>query len=259
MRPGDLWQLGQHRLLCADSTDPNQIAFLMQGERAALAITSPPYNLGASATLSVALDLGASRYVGQRDARPAQDWLELLRRSTGNALAVSEVVVVNLQLLANNKVALLEYLHMFRHSLADVAVWDKGSAPPAMARNVMGSQFEFLLFLTARKSKGRTPRSIPTADFRGTVANVYRGPGRRQNPYFRLHAATFPLHLPLWLMETFDVSKGTIFDPFLGTGTTLMAAERTGRRCYGMEIEPVYCGIAISRWEQMTGEPARRL
>jgi len=126
-----------------------------------------------------------------------------------------------------------------------------------MARNVMNARFEFLVFLTARKSKGRTPRSVPTADFRGTVANVYRGPGQRQNPYFRQHAATFPLHLPKWIMETFDANKGIVHDPFLETDTTLMAAERTGRRCLGIEIEPAYCDIAICRWERESGFTAR--
>ena len=250
---GDLWQLGEHRLLCGDCTNPDHVAFLMRGERAALTITSPPYNMGPSAALSVASNLGRSRYAGHDDARPEQSYMDLLRRFTENALAVSDVVIVNLQLLANNKVALMEYLHLFRHHLIDVAVWDKGSAPPAMARNVMGARFEFLLFLTARRSKGRTPRSIPTADFRGTIANVYRGPGRRQNPYFRMHAATFPLHLPKWLMETFDASRGIVLDPFLGTGTTLIAAEQTGRNCFGIEVEPAFCDLTLHRFEVISG------
>lgn len=77
--------------------------------------------------------------------------------------------------------------------------------------------------------------------------------------YYALHAATFPLHLPLWLMQTFDTAAGAVFDPFVGTGTTLMAAEQLGRTCYGMEIEAAYCNIVVQRWEQQTGRKATRL
>lgn len=257
--PGDLWQLGQHRLLCGDCTDLGQVARLMQGDLAALTVTSPPYNLGKNAALASSRDIGSSKYLHGSDSKRTEDYLNLLCRFTENALAVSEVAVVNIQMLSGNKVAFVEYLHRFRHDLIDVAVWDKLCAPPAMARNVLTSRFEWLVFLTAHRSKGKTPRTIPTADFRGTVANVYQGPPRRGNPYFRLHAATFPLHLPTWLMETFDSKKGIVLDPFMGTGTTLIAAQQMGRRCYGMEIEPAYCDIALFRWEQMTGKLARRL
>ena len=259
VRPGDLWELGSHRLLCGDCTDPVQVARLMGGKRAALTVTSPPYNVGGRKGFAADGGLGASKYLGRSDALPAPEYLDLLVRSTENALAASEVVIVNVQMLAANKVSVVEYLHRFRERLVDVMVWDKGSAQPVMARNVLNARFEFLVFLTLRRSKGRTPRTIPTADFRGSVANVYEGPPRRGNPYFRLHAATFPLHLPLWLMETFDSRRELVLDPFAGTGTTLIAAEQSGRACYGMEIEPAYCDIAVSRWEQATGKLARRV
>ena len=258
VRPGDLWQLGRHRLLCGDSTDPGHVAFLMQGERATLTVTSPPYNLGHSASIT-RKDYGGSRYVGRNDALPQAEYLRLLCAATENALAASEVVIVDLQMLSGNKVAFLEYMHRFRHDVIDVAVWDKLSAPPAMARNVMDSRFDWLIFLTAQRTGGRTTRAVPTAGFRGTVANVYRGIPQRQNPYFRQHAATFPMHLPLWLMETFDGRHGAVFDPFLGTGTTLMAADRTERRCFGLEIEPAYCDMCLFRHEAQTGIPARRI
>ena len=230
----------------------------MAGERARLTITSPPYNLGHSASLALNASLGSSRYV-HGDRRGREEYVGLLTSVNRNALAVSDIVVVDVQMLAGNKVALLEWLYGFRHQVVDIAVWDKGNAAPAMAKNVLNSRFEFLVFLTSRRSKGATPRTIFTADFRGTVANVYARSGQKRNPYFQVHAATFPLHLPLWIMQTFDSQAGPVFDPFLGTGTTLLAAEQLGRVCYGMEIEPSYCDIVIQRWEQTTGRRAERL
>lgn len=259
VKSGEVWQLGQHRLLCGDSRDTAQVQRLMQGERARLTITSPPYNIGGRRGMFAAHTLGRSKYLNHGDALPTAEYGALLRDVTENALPVSDIAVVNVQMLAGNKVALVEYLHCFRHDLVDVAIWDKGRAQPVMARNVLNGRFEFLLFLTRRKSKGLTPRTVFTADFRGTVSNVYQGAPQQHNPYFALHAATFPLHLPLWLMQTFDSAEGAVFDPFLGTGTTLMACEQLSRMCYGMEIEPTYCDLVVQRWEQQTGKKGKRL
>lgn len=256
VRYGDLWQLGRHRLLCGDSADPVQVARLIAGEKAALTITSPPYNLGKSTMLAGSAYLRDSEYLGQSDRRSPAEYLDLLCAATSAALAVSETVILNLQLLAGNKIAFTEFLYRFRNHLADIAVWDKGHAAPAMAKNVMTNRFEFLLFFSARQRGTAATRTIHTADFRGTVANVYQGPPQRHNPYFSVHAATFPLHLPLWLMETFDSRRGTVFDPFLGTGTTLMDAEQTGRKCFGIEIDPMYCDIILDRFVSVTEKNA---
>ena len=259
VQPGEMWQLGNHRLLCGDSRNAEQVARLLNGQRARLTITSPPYNIGGRRGLFGGHTLGRSKYLHQEDALPREAYGALLREVTENALTVSEIVIVNVQMLAANKVALVEYLHRFRHDLIDIAIWDKGSAQPVMARNVLNCRFEFLLFFTKRRSKGKTPRTLFTANFRGTVPNIYTAPPRRGNAYYRLHAATFPLHLPLWLIQTFDTEAGAVFDPFLGTGTTLIAAEQMDRKCYGMEIEPAYCDVALERWEQATGLQGNRL
>ncbi len=143
----------------------------------------------------------------------------------------------------------------FRHHLIDTAIWHKGAGLPAAARNVLNSRFEYLLLFSPQENPSR---AVPTADFRGTVSNVYAGPPQRHNRYAHLHRTTFPLHLPLWLMETFDAAGGTVYDPFLGTGTTLLAAEDLGRFCLGMEIEPCYCDLILARWEKATGGVAHR-
>ena len=259
VQPGDIWQLGKHRLLCGDCTDKRQVERLLQGERPTLTITSPPYNIGGRMGLPNDHRREVSKYLHHTDALPHADYLRLLETFTENALCVSEVVIVNVQMLAPNKIALIEYWHRFRHDFMDVIVWDKGRAQPAFTKNVLNSRFEWLLFFTAKRSKGITPRTMRTANFHGTISNVYAAPPQSSNRYFALHAATFPLHLPLWLMTNFDAKGGNVFDPFLGTGTTLMAAEQLGRVCFGMEIDPVYCETILSRWEEATGRRAVRI
>ena len=253
VRQGELWQLGRHRLLCGDSKDKEQVACLIQGARATLTITSPPYNLGKSAILAENRYLKESRYLNSSDKRTTSEYLALLETITRNALEVSETVIVNLQMLAGNKLAFLEYLYLLRHSLADIAIWDKQIFPPLIGRNILSNQYEFLLFFSSRKRGKNATRTIHTANFRGRVSNVYQGKPQRRNAYHRYHAATFPPHLPKWLMETFDSKQGVIFDPFVGTGTTIMVAEETGRRCFGMDIDPLYCDIVLHRFEDATG------
>jgi len=260
IKRGDLWTLGRHRVLCGDSTDPGQVARLMGGEKAILTITSPPYNIGGRRGMFTEATKGGSKYLNNPDALPHSDYLTLLEAFTQNALEVSEVVIVNVQMLSPNKIALLEFWHRFRHHFCDLIIWDKGRARPSISRNVLNARFEFLLFFTSkRKSKGKTPRTIPTADFRGTLSNVYAAPPQSNNRYHQTHAATFPLHLPLWLMNNFSPEGSLVFDPFLGTGTTLIAAEKTGRRCFGMEVDLVYCETVLQRWEEETGQKAMLL
>ncbi len=256
VKTGELWQLGKHRILCGDSRDMEQVARLMQGERATLTITSPPYNLGKSALLAENRYLKESRYLNSTDKRTTFEYLALLETITRNALEVSETVIVNLQMLAGNKLAFLEYLYLLRHNLADIAIWDKQIFPPLIGKNILSNQYEFLLFFSSRKRGKNATRTIHTANFRGRVSNVYQGKPQRHNAYHKYHAATFPTHLPKWLMETFDSKRGIIFDPFMGTGTTLMVAEETGRRCFGMEIDPLYCDIIFHRFEAMAGQSA---
>ena len=65
-----------------------------------------------------------------------------------------------------------------------------------------------------------------------------------------------PLHVPAWVMQTLCDQSKAVYEPFCGTGTTLVAAEQLGRRCYGMEISPQYCDVIVKRWENLTGKKA---
>ena len=72
------------------------------------------------------------------------------------------------------------------------------------------------------------------------------------------HSAAYPVSLPSFFVKAFSDEGDCIFDPFMGSGTTLIAAEQLGRKCYGMEISPAYCDIIVKRWENLTGKQAVR-
>ena len=249
---GDLWVLGDHRVLCGDATSVDDVEKLMGGECLDLCFTSPPYNMGANAELHGNTKLTDSKYINDDDNKTEKDYADFLSQITAIALKHVRVVIVNIQWLANNKIACIDYLHKMRHSFIDVAIWDKQHAAPAMARNVMSSQFEFLYLFTDDPSPSR---AISTANFRGTVPNVYSAAPQRNNESSSVHAATFPIHLPEWAIVSFS-EKGDVYDPFLGSGTTLIAAEKQGRRCFGLEIDPKYVDVIVKRWEDYTGGTA---
>ena len=73
------------------------------------------------------------------------------------------------------------------------------------------------------------------------------------------HSAAYPVSLPTFFVNAFSDKRDIIYDPFLGSGTTLIAAEQLGRKCYGMEISPAYCDVIIQRWENLTGKKAKKV
>ena len=247
---GDIWQLGDHRLICGDSTSAETFANLLQGGKADISFTSPPYNVGDSATLNGKAHARKRKYLNDSD--DSSEYSNLISESAINMLNSSEWSFINMQMLANNKSDIIDWLHNFKNEVCDIAIWNKTSTAPAMAERVMNSQFEFVFIL----SKEHNSRAIGTRDFRGTVSNVYTGSAQRNNEYFELHAATFPMHLPSHFIELFTNSGDSVLDCFGGTGTTLIACEQLGRKCYMVELDPRYCDIIIDRWEQFTGREA---
>jgi hypothetical protein len=255
-KPGDLWILGEHRLLCGDSTKADHVERLMAGAKADLCFTSPPYALGKSVALSGNKKMAAKANAYDDHEDNAADWAGLMSAWFGASdRAVSDAWVVNVQPLAGNKRDLVRFIADNAGRLVDVATWDKGHAAPAMAAGVMASRYEWMIIFAA--SDGAS-RAVPLSSWRGTVQSVYVAPPQRGNQFSDIHAATMPLHVPAWVMQTLCDQSKSVYEPFCGTGTTLIAAEQLGRKCYGMEISPQYCDVIVKRWEALTGRKAVR-
>jgi len=243
----------RHRILCGDSTRAADVERLMEGGAVSLTFTSPPYNAGDN-SLGGNKNRVESKYVGVGDDRPADEYLKLLAEFTALALAHSRTVVVNLQSLAGNKIAVLEWIHRFRDRFVDRMVWFKGQGQPAMAANVMNSRFEDIWILSPEE---RPSRAIPTGRFHSTVSNVYEGRGASgENVAPEIHAASMPVHLALHVLSSLDGAGGAVYEPFCGTGTTIIAAEQLGRRSFSMELVPQYVDVAVRRWQAFTGKSA---
>lgn len=254
--PGDIIRLGRHRLICGDATDVDVVGRLMDGRRADICFTSPPYALSDSIKLSGnrAMSSRLSAYDAHGDD-PSQ-WPDLMNGWWSASLdAVEHGWLVNVQLLANNKRDLIEWMSDRVERLVDVMVWDKGHAAPQMAAGVVANRHEWLIILGIHKAS----RVVPCSSWRGTMQSVYAGAPQRSNEFASIHGATMPVHFAEWAIASLCDTAQSIYEPFTGTGTTMIAAERFGKTCYGVELSPQYVQVAIDRWEQFTGQKAERV
>ena len=250
---GDIWILGKHRLMCGDSTSIDAVEKLMEKQKADICFTSPPYGLGKSIALSgnKAMNKNESAYKTHKD--DAEEWINLMDGWWGASLnAVEKGWVVNIQPLAGNKRKLMKWIYDRIENLSDILTWDKGHAAPSMAQGVMASRYEWMIIF----GENNASRSIPCSSWRGTIQSVYSAPPQRDNKFSSIHAATMPTHVPTFVIQKLcDLSK-KIYDPFCGTGTTIIAAEKIQKQCFGMEIDPLYVDVTIKRWQDYTGKTA---
>jgi len=246
---GDVWQLGKHRLMCGDSTKESDVEKLMNGDKAEISFTSPPYNTKENAKLSPHQQNG-TKYNSFSDNLSDEDYLLFLQTFTKLSLEYSEYSFVNIQSLAGNKTALIDYLYLTKDIYAETIIWDKQSAQPAMAENVLNSQFEYIHIFSKKAN-----RAIGTKHFRGTLSNLINISKQTKNKV-KEHNATFSIDFALHFVNNF--SNKIVLDLFLGSGTTLIACEKTNRTCYGMELDTKYCDVIIERWEQFTGQKAKK-
>jgi DNA modification methylase len=231
---GDLIEIGEHRLLCGDSTDSDEVAKLMNGQKADITFSSPPYNVGKTPNGN------EQKYLNDNDNKTSNEYVELLDNYSKNALLFSDYLFSNIQSLSGNKIALIEHLYNLRSIYADVMIWDKQTAEPAMARKVLNSRFEYV-YIFSNEAK----RTIGKRDFRGTIDNIFSLNSRQGKEYAKIHKATFPIQLPSLFIENF--TESSVIDLFCGTGSTMVAAHQLKRKCYGMELDPKYCQVIVDR------------
>ncbi len=249
---GDIYMLGNHRLMCGDSTCITDVEKLMGGEKADIAFSSPPYGAGNNAKLR-------NHYVpGQEELKSFYNsheddigsWRELINDALTNMMIHSFSQFVNIQMLADNKIDLVEIVNDHKDSLVDIIIWNKSSAPPQMQANVLNNKYEFIFVFDPENNT----RSLRYGDFHGNVSNVVEVK-KENNEYADIHKAVFPVGLPAEIININSKCK-SVLDLFGGTGTTMIACEQLSRKCYMMELDPRYVDVIIDRWEKFTGKEA---
>lgn len=250
-KTGDIFLLdGKHRVMCGDSTKKKDVELLMDGNKAEILFCSPPYNLGLNAKLrGYNGDGDETIYNDKSDHKTQSDYFSFLKSFTENGLLFTENLFVNIQLLAGNKYALIDYLHEYKNRFVDLIVWDKVHAPPQLAERVLNSVYEFVIVLTSRKNVSRT---ISTGvSFRGTLNNLLTMKSTKDSSV-KEHKAIYPVSFCIHFITNFSIEN--ILDLFLGSGSTLIACEQTNRICYGMEIDPIYIDVILRRYYNLYPE-----
>ena len=250
---GDIWQLGNHRLMCGDATKEECVNNLMDGAKSDICFTSPPYNADKNSHLTGYVKGFDKKYINSPDNLSDDKYLELIKKSTIRALAISKYVFVNLQLLTHNRIPLIEFLYYFKNKLKDILIWNKSIAPPNIVKGSFNTKYEFLFCI----ANDMNTRGFPCS-WQGKYSNVIETESNSTNEFANKHKAGFPVSFPLWVIEKMDFSM-SVYDCFMGTGTTLIACEKLNRICYGMELDPIYCDVTIKRWENFTGKKAELL
>jgi DNA modification methylase len=240
-RPGDLLELGRHRVLCGDATRPEDVARLLEGITADTVITDPPYCSGGfqeagRAAGSIGTDSKLKPRIAN-DTLSTRGYKTLVKAAIFNAGALTAYVFTDWRMWVN----LFDVAEESGYGVRSMIVWDKGSPGMGMGWR---AQHELVLFAT---------RATIKFDNHKAVGNVVT-PSRTGN---LLHPTQKPVELIETILDVMDM-VATVYDPFAGSGTTLVACEHAGRRCYAMELDPLYCDVTVERWEQVSGQKAVR-
>jgi DNA modification methylase len=238
---GDLFEIGEHRLLCGDSTDSDQVAKLMNGQKADIAFTSPPYNAAKNSHLNGRVKGFDNKYQDNSDEMDDDKYLEFLYDFTNNTLINADYSFVNIQMLAQNKMVLIDYQYRLKEQLKDVLIWNKSQCPPNIVKGAFNTKWEYVFCF----SYNNKTRGFPCS-WQGKYPNVIETVNASQNEFASVHKATFPMAFPEWVISKMDFAK-SVLDMFMGSGTTMVASHQLKRKCYGMELDPKYCQVIIDR------------
>jgi DNA modification methylase len=253
---GDIWLLGRHRVLCGNALDAAAFAVLMGEERAAMAFSDPPYNVAIDGHAS---GLGAIHHRAFPMASGEMDrtqFTAFLGQACRNLAAYS--VDGALHYLCMDWRHLDELLAAGREAyseLKNVCVWIKDNCGMG---SLYRSQHE-LVFVFKHGRNGHR-NNVQLGQFGRNRSNVWRYPGA--NSFARcgeegnlsaLHPTVKPVAMVADAILDCSARGDIVLDGFLGSGTTVIAAERTGRRCYGLELDALYVDTVVRRWQALTG------
>jgi DNA modification methylase len=281
-KPGDVFELGAHRMMCGDCRNASDVAKLFGDERAAIAFTSPPY----------ASQRKYDESSGFKPIRPDEyvEWFDAVQANVRAILADDGSWFVNIkehvekgQRVLYVKDLALAHARKWGWLFVDEFAWTKHGVPGKCSTRLKNAWEPVFQFANKRASRVRhdsigrrsanacsyspsnkktsTGASLLSASAKGkhygrslpsNVVNVESSNGS-------LHSAAFPVGLPDFFIRAFTDAGGIVFEPFSGSGTTIIAADRNERRCFAMEISPKYCDVALERWENETGKKARKV
>jgi DNA modification methylase len=246
---GDIYQLGKHRVMCGDSTKIDDVEKLMDGQKADMVFTSPPYNANTKTGQGDIFNRKAHKKLyaeGYSDNLPSDEYVKFSQSVLDLCFAfTSGFIFWNVSYNKNSRFQYIQQITPYLEYLIEQIAWKKSSAIPF--KGSMRRAWEpIYLFSTQKVSLGL--EQVET-----NVWEVSNADSQTEN-----HKACFPVAL---VVKGINLINGAeiILDPFLGSGSTLIACEKTNRICYGMELDPKYISVVLDRWEDYANGDAIRL
>jgi len=228
---GNLWELGQHRLLCGDSTKKENIELLLDGNKAELLLTDPPYGIdyGNQLVKGDEYKNKPNKYGWKNYGNP--NWDKEIPSKSAFEMYIKKT---KYQIIWGGN-----YFTEFLKPSMGWLIWDKGQRGFSLADGEMAwTSFDNAL----------------------RIKEYSRAKANKEN---KSHPTQKPIEIIIWCLDYADrhskSKSNNVLDVFLGSGTTLIACEKTNRVCYGMELDEHYCDVVINRWEQFTGKKAKLL
>tara|TARA_R110000824_G_scaffold30340_1_gene99997 strand:- start:10 stop:1236 length:1227 start_codon:yes stop_codon:yes gene_type:complete len=246
---GQIWQLGSHRLMCGDSTSAEDVAALMDGQKADMVFTDPPYGISLgfeTPKQAKARNRRTDGLVVENDNLKDDELQAFLttsiclaaeHTSEGGAFYVCSPIGKEVK----------KFIQAWEDSglhYQSGLVWNKSSL--SLSRHDYHPKHEIIHY---GWKKGAAHRWL--SDRKQTSVFDFQKPSRSES-----HPTSKPVGLVLYFVGNVSQQKDSVLDLFLGSGSTLIACEQTGRKCYGMELSPAYCDVIVKRWEDFTGQTA---
>lgn len=282
-KPGDVWLLGEHVLICGDCRDAPTVRKLVGDARVNVAFTSPPY----------ASQRKYDESSGFKPIHPDEfvDWFEAVQANVREVLAPDGSWFVNIKAHSDDcerhpyvMDLVLAHIRRWQWRYVDELAWTHHGYPGGYP-NRFKNGWEPIYHFSAEREIRFNPWNVSHASDRvipTTGQNKDRERGVHDDRAYALsgsnnetglalpsnvisvsqsssdhgHPAVFPLGVPAFFIKAYSDSGDIVFDPFMGSGTTLIAAQQLGRKCVGCELSPNYCDVVISRWEALTGGKA---
>ena len=236
---GELWQLGNHRLLCGDATSESDIATLMDNQKADMVFTDPPYNINYE---------GGSKIRDKIKNDQIEEYYEFLLLVFKNyRLFMKTGASIYICHADTERINVTKSFQDANFHFSSVIIWAKDNA--TFGRQDYFWKHEPILY--GWSTNGSHSWFGPNNE--DTIWNIKRPSRSLEHPTMK------PIELINRAIKNSSKSEDIIMDVFLGSGSTLIACEKTNRNCYGLELDPKYCDVIIKRWEDFTGQTAKLL
>ena len=240
-QPGDLWLLGDHRLLCGDSTKAEDVARLFAGSQADLLQTDPPYNVAYTGKTKDALTI-------ENDSMDAAEFRAFLVAAFEQAFAAMKPGAAFYVWHADSEgYNFRGAVHDCGQAVRQCLIWKKQAL-------VLGRQDYHWIHEPCLYGWKEGAAHSWYADRKQTTVLEFDRPNAND-----VHPTMKPVAMFAYQIANSTQSRALVYDPFLGSGTTMIACEQLGRRCCGMELSPTYCDVIVKRWEEFTGKKAERV